>query len=653
MNKSKRPFAMILVMFMFVSFITPLLHEQIATNKTTTMDKPFKTSANELVVINTTFNNNKEYNDDDFRFVVKNGTEGNNWINGANISLYNSTGYKAYSLNTTADGSRNFYNVLPDTYTWIVRWDADLDGDYDTTKEGVLVSNGPNVFVTSEFGNLDWQNNDDDFHATILDIDGEPVNDTSVPTPPPTQAKLNFSIHFRDNNSIWAQTFIADGDVSYFNLPAENYTWKITIDSVVPNPYNNTVIASGDLLSNGTAVLVQTWIGPKLAGDPEYYDLEVFSYYEDSLYPVSNVLANLTYYNGTVIDEQYTPANGSVMFVDLPVAFVNLSVDYQGENLGKWSYNLTEQSKDARYPVILSGPTNQNPIYGEVNLTLEWEIFDEYPSEAEIQVDGVLNTTVEWINSTQTITWDFGYTEIGNYSVTFIARDLNGKETSDAIWVWIHETTFPVIGGPEDVEFTYTMTGFTLTWNVTDEFMNQYTLTRNGTLLQSGTLDPEFPLVSTSLDGLGIGTYVYRFTANDTSGNTSYDDVIVTVNRDDTIPVFLYEPASVFYAQGDSNIVRNWTVTDDYKVNYEIYVDGALVISNVWDSNTISFDFSGLSEGSHNVTLIVYDLGGNSAASTVEVLVGSAIVVTYAVLIGSFVGILIVIGIIVWYFKYR
>ncbi len=233
MNKRKRPFAMILVLFMCVSFISPILNEQLATINIA-QDNNFKVAENDLVVTNTTFNNNKEYNDDDFRFVVMNGSA---VINGANITLYNSTGYNTYSLNTTADGSRNFYNVLPDTYNWIVRWDSDDDGEYDEIiDDGVLVSDGPSVNTELELGNLDWDNDDDDIEATITDIDGSVVNDTTDISPPPTQAKLNFSIHFRDNNSIWAQTLIADGEIAFNDVPQENYTWKITILPVVSNP---------------------------------------------------------------------------------------------------------------------------------------------------------------------------------------------------------------------------------------------------------------------------------------------------------------------------------------------------------------------------------------------------------------------------------
>jgi len=642
---------MILVLFMLASFVTPILNEQIAINGVST-ETEFHVAANQLGVTNTTFNNNKEYNDDDFRFVVWNSTT-DQIINGANISLYNSTGYKSYSLNTTADGSRNFYNVVPDTYDWIVRWDTDNDADYDETLEGTLVSNGPDVFVVEEFGNLDWDNDNDDFEAYITDLDGDPVNDTTDISPPPTQAKLNFSIHFRDNNSIWTQTLIADGKVAFNDLPMENYTWKITILSVVANPYNNTVIASGDMLSNGTTVLVAPWLGPQLAGEPDYYDLRVFTYYEVSLYPVSNVLVNVTYINGTIIEEKYTPANGTVVIVDLPIAYVNVSVDYLGENLEKYGYNLTEQSKDARYPVILVSPTSQWQIYNEVNLTLEWQVFDEFPDEVVILVNGGLNGTFDWVNSTQTITWEFLFTEIGNYTIKMIASDQLGKETTDEIWVRIHETVVPVIGGPEDVEFIFTSTGYSLSWNVTDEFMDHYILTRNGTEIQSGVLDPDFPIVSVGLDNLDIGSYLYRFTVNDTSGNTAFDEAVVKVLRDSTIPVFLFEPSTVFYSRGDSNIIGNWTVTDDYQVSYNIYVDGVLVETGDWDSNTISFDFEGLAEGSHNVTLIVYDLGGNSASSIIEVIVGPPLLNTYVILIGSFAGLLVVIGVLLWYFRYR
>ncbi|MGY5876484.1 MAG: carboxypeptidase-like regulatory domain-containing protein, partial [Candidatus Thorarchaeota archaeon] len=587
MSKINRPIALMLVLFMFVSAVTPMLSSPASTVIANGVTENHVISDTALVVVNTTFNENKAFNDDDFRFEVYNHSDP---VGGASITLTNAT-YNTTHV-TAGDGSYIFHNLGRGTYDWNVTWSGE-------TVLGTLVSDGPDAFVDTDIGNLDWMNNDDDLNASIIDLDGAPIDG------------LNFSIHFRDNNTLWNQTIIANGLVSFIDLAPENYTWKVTVISENPNPYNNTVISSSDFETDGTQLLVAPWLGPQLAGDPEYYDLEIFTYYETSNFPLSGALVNATFYNGTVIEEKYTPANGSVVFVDLPIAYINVSVTYEGEFIGEgtYTYNLTTVSRDARYPLVVSSPGNQLILLGHDNLTLTWEIFDENPSEITLELDGEVDASEIWVNSTYLFNWTFSESEIGNYTVELVITDQNSKTTTDTIWIWVHEVDAPIVGGPNDVEFYYTETGYSLKWNVSDDYMNMYDLTRNGIEIQSGDLDSDFPFVSISLDGLAIGVYTFTFTANDTSGNSDSDSAIVTVNRDDIAPVITYTPSTVTYARGDTGIWRNWTATDVFMASYQITVDNGVIVEVVdsgdWDSETIVFYFDGLSEGVYNVTLTV------------------------------------------------
>ncbi len=627
---------MILVTLVLAGAIAPMAQPTVPTSSTLCVHGPPKVSETTLVVTNTTFNYHQEFNDDDFRFVVRNGSEP---VSGALVTLYNATGDVAYQHTTQSDGSWAFYNVRPGVYTWNVTWDEAPEAFVT----GTLVSDGPEAFADVELGNLDWGNDDDDLNATVVDIVGAAASG------------LNFSIHFRDNNTIWDQQIIDDeGHVSFVDVPEGNYTWKVTVLSRVENPYNGTVIASGNFTSDGTEVLVRTWLSSFLAGSPEYYDFEVYTYYEQSLSPLEGAVVNATYANGTVIGTETTPANGSVTIVDLPVAPVNISITYQGRYLGagNYTFNLTALAYDERLPVV-HGPGNKVFLYGSSNMHLTWELYDEYPEKFEVYIDGSLESTVDWVNQSYTYTLDFPRTGLGNYTVTLTAYDQNQNMATVTSWVWIHETTAPVVEGPGPVEFYYTETGYMLQWNVSDDHLNMFTLTRNGTVVRSGTVDPDNPSIMTSLDGLPIGLHIYRLTVNDTSGNTAYDEVRVTVKRDDVAPVFVYEPGTVYYNYGDVNIVRNWTVRDDFMLSYEILVDGVLVESGSWDSETIEFDFAGLAEGVHYVNLTVTDLGGNNASSSVMVVVGAPLYVTAGLYIGSLVGAVVVIAALVWYARYR
>ena len=129
--------------------------------------------------------------------------------------------------------------------------------------------------------------------------------------------------------------------------------------------------------------------------------------------------------------------------------------------------------------------------------------------------------------------------------------------------------------------------------------------------------------------------------------------MVVTVKDDDTVPVIVYAPEDFEYSQGLTVVIRNWTVTDDFKATYKITVDNILIVEETWDSDTIEFDFSALSVGVHEVVLTVYDMGGNSATSTVVVTVAISEAFTLIVFTGVAVASVIVIGLLVWFIRYR
>ncbi|MFX1485019.1 MAG: hypothetical protein ACFFCP_17715, partial [Promethearchaeota archaeon] len=217
----------------------------------------------------------------------------------------------------------------------------------------------------------------------------------------------------------------------------------------------------------------------------------------------------------------------------------------------------------------------------------------------------------------------------------------------------IYENVTPVIEGPGPVEFYFSETGYTLSWNVSDDYLNMYKILRNEEDFAEGTINPDNPVITISLDNLAIGIHNFTLYANDTSGNTAVHSVLVTVNIDDITPLIGSSPADIFYSQGAVNIIFSWTATDEFKDYYTIDVDGEIVENENWISDTIMFDFSGLIEGEHEVTLKVYDLGGNMAESTVLVHVSAPVVTRYLIAAGLIsLGAIVVVALI-WFVRYR
>ena len=640
MSRSIRAFATIFLAIFLASAIIPIAYNSQPVTTVSLVDAPHAPAATSYVVTVNVLNELQAFNDDDFEFIVKNGTIplADAWVRLFNVS----TMILVEDDFTDGNGKVTFFNLAQGTYQWNVSHTGDV---LTSDAIGQIVSDGPEADVSLLFGNVDWENDQDDLNATITDIEDNPANN------------LNFSIHFAGNDSIWAQKEVTDGGADFEDIPDGDYIWKLQVIDDPQDTYTGFLLDWGTLEANSTQKLVHQSIGP-LTGNPDYYDLEIFTFYETSLEPIIGALVNVTFKNGTPYDSKVTPANGTVIFIDLPIEFINWTTTYLGLpiGLGDYYFNLSSPSADVRAPTVTS-PGNQNVLFDAENVTITWYLEDEFPSTIEVYIDGALNSTAAWTNTTYdyffNVTEAFSELVIGEYEIKLIAFDQNLNSVEDLITLKIYEDVFPVIEGPDDVEFYFTETGYSLSWNVSDDNLNAYTIMDGDNVFISGVINPDEPVLTISLDGLEIAVHNFTLSANDTSGNTAYDIVYVTVMLDDIAPVIVYAPGAVTYGQGEINIVRNWTATDDFMDYYIIAIDGEEIVHADWETETIEFDFAGLLAGSHEVILTVHDLGGNSVQSTVLVTVSTASIVTYlnVIAIGS-VAFLALIAI-VWFVRYR
>jgi hypothetical protein len=638
MSKTNRAFAFLFLVLFVASVATPVaFNENIISNAIE--DTSFELAATDYNVDVRIYNYQSAFNDDDFEFTVWNGSLP---LNGALIRLYNvTTGlYAGYQDTTDGNGDADFTNLPQGTYLWNVTHSLDPLTPGET---GQIVSDGPEAIVHVLFGNVDWENDEDDLNATLTDIEGNPAQN------------LNFSVHRTIDDSIYAQVEVTDGRADFADLPQDNYTWRV---SVLGDPtYDGYLLENGTVESNGTQLLVHQSIGP-LTGNPDYLDLEIFTYYETSLFPIVGADVEVTYLNGTVYDTKVTPANGTVIFVDLPVEYINWTVTHMGlpVGLGDYSYNLTAVESDVRDPVV-TGPGDFEALVGAENVTLTWIVEDEFPFSIDVWVDDVLNVTTAWTNTT----FDYVYNVsaafpafiIGEYEIKLVATDMNSNFAINTTTFRIYENVTPVIEGPDPVEFTFSETGYSLSWNVTDDNPSMYEIHKNNETVVNGTVDVDEPVIGYSLDGLEIGVHNFTLSVNDTSGNTAQNSVLVTVLRDDIDPVITYSPPDIYYAQGDTHQVYNWTATDDFMDYYEILVDGEVVLTADWTTSLIEFDFSGLYEGEHDVALRVYDLGGNMVESTVMVFVSASTAYVYIMSTALLALGVIAFIVIVWFVRYR
>lgn len=592
---------MLFVVLVVASATTPLAMTSLPTAEVSIQESIYTVAATSLDVTNTTTNYDKDFDDDDFVFVVRNYTS---IIAGATVNLFNASDMSFQATaNTNFQGQAIFQDVPVGLYVWNATWSL-APSVYET---GYQESDGPEAFLDYDFGNLDLQNNDDDLNVTVTDIDGAPAEG------------LNFSIHHTDNNSIYNQWILSsNGSVYVSNLPEDNYTLKVTVET---GDYAGTILVEVNITADGTTALVHSTFG-QLGGDVDYNDLEVFVYFENSIDSLSGALVNVTFKNGTEISTKTTGTNGTVRFLDIPNVFINWTVFYDGDFLSlDQSYaDFSSPDYDLITPLV-SSPELVEYLVDSANMTITWHLEDVFPVQLQLVIDGSAETPESW--NTQVYDYVYNATgyDLGNYTFTLLAYDQKGNSNSSTTKLRVYENVTPIVDGPDDIEFLFSETGNSIRWNVSEDNPDTYTISRDDEQIQSGEIDPANPFIIIGLQDLEVGVYIYTFTLNDTSGNKASDSVTVTVLRDSVTPTLVYSPETVVYALGDETVIRNWTVRDDFKDYYEIYVDTILIETDDWTTENIEFNFAGLAQGNHTVRLSVYDLGGNSLTVYVDVIV--------------------------------
>lgn len=168
-------------------------------------------------------------------------------------------------------------------------------------------------------------------------------------------------------------------------------TWTVYDD----NPANYTLLVDG---------IIAEW-GPISSGDTIIYDIYNNIELEVGVY-------NLTFF---VLDLQNNYAEDTVMVYVL-----------------EDTYDLT--------PPTIGGLFNLTIIGADVNLRINWTIYDENPGYYQIYLNGDLNITADWTN-TEEVSITFETLTYGTYNLTIVVYDLWGNYATDTMIIVIQEDT--------------------------------------------------------------------------------------------------------------------------------------------------------------------------------------------------------------------
>ena len=544
-----------------------------------------------------------------------------------------------------------------------------------------FVVNITNTTVNYLAVRLAWTNADTDMDIALIDMTGYEI-DHSADSVKFTNTSALLIVEIEEPGMFIIYTTMNAMDGS--NLP-ENYTLTITGLGALDEPTLTmswysidspvlTEFTSGDSLTGDHVVINATWTDVEIAGLPEWkiasIEMKVFS---GSLFYDEGPLVYASDPGGTlpiVIDpDQFAWVSVPGLVAGYEARIV-CDFDSSDVDVMMWPVSIPMESRTYANNIVdmASGdhPETDTIILPEDG-TYEVGILDyagdggwyylTIDTRLGLEPDRVYANTFEFdtyylmrnriysilINSQTGTNFDYN-AEISN---VYIANFISPEVTVNA--------PTPVVG---DEERTFDVTWSSFDCNVNDE--NYYSLWLSDNEGASYTLLAENLTVTTyrwNSSGWLIGSYMFRVRAysldftnftelgydygvrpdvsNPPEGYWPGDfgdgfsapivagDILVV----DTTPPTINSPADIMYAYITTGHNISWTPHDLNPDTYTIYLDGIVVRSGAWNSTseTIMQSVDGLNVGTYNYTLIVTDLGRNSANDTVLVWVAGSL----------------------------
>jgi len=242
--------------------------------------------------------------------------------------------------------------------------------------------------------------------------------------------------------------------------------------------------------------------------------------------------------------------NTSVIYItfdDLEVGIYNytLVLEDVGENQASDTVFITVTESVA--PQFTYIPDDTSFSEGAFEISLMWNFTDENPADYVLYENGTTIDYGPWTSPCSYV-YNISAPSYGVYNYTMFVSDTTGLSCTDTLWITIEDTTAPVVNSPDDITIIQGTTGRDLVWTPTDNHPSSFTITRNGTIIMTGTWTSNESLV-VDLDGLTTGVFVYTIVLSDQAGNIVTDTVLVHVTEETTT--------------SDTNTSDTGTTTDD------------------------------------------------------------------------------------------
>lgn len=546
------------------------------------------------------------------------------------------TGYTYYSYNESTPGQFINWNITdnhPDYYTVYKdgvainsnTWTANSTITVDVS--GLLKGNYNYTLVAND------TSNNINMLTTIVNVyDGTPPNITSY-------GNQTYEGGSTGDNITWTAT---DNYPAYYEIYNDsvllvNSTWtsNVNISQVISSltlgQFNFTIIVfdqSGNNITSTIFVTIVDTTPPVITASPvnETIDLSTSGHtitwsamdFFPSKYTVYD--NNSVLYSGLWLTDSETFNLDSLVLGlhNLTIVFNDTSGNFVSSTV--W---ITTFRSDIIPPLILSSPSNMTYQDVSTGNSASWLASDNIaPGNYILYVDGSTFVSGLWFNDTL-LTLNIDGLSAGIHNLTIVFSDASNNNVTNTIWVTVVDTTPPaIITHPTTTVFEVNAPNNNISWTAIDDQPDSYTLYINGTIYTSGSWQNATAVII-PFSGLSLGMYNFTIAFNDSTGNTAYNTVMVTIVTDTTAPQLSgISSLTIDYGSSGNNLTLN--ATDPNPATYEIYQNGTLIKSGVWTSNssiTLDLDSLQLYIGVYNITYQVSDSFGNVAYHTVIVTV--------------------------------
>ncbi len=357
---------------------------------------------------------------------------------------------------------------------------------------------------------------------------------------------------------------------------------------------------------------------------------------EDLYYPLGQTGSNITWVlsdknpttysvlrNGTLFKSGIWNTTGEsllIMVDGLPLGlhiFILNATDING-NAAFDTVHVTVFDTDLPY---VDKPPDQLVNETTVGNFVIWHPLDLNPSSYIVYRDGSPIMSGAWNSTDEVIMASADGLSLGDYVYTITVTDQDTNTASDTVLVTVFDGTCPQVDHPDDVYYDVGTPGGSVSWRPYDLHRDRYEIYRDGVLIRSSSWNSPNQVMTVSVSGLALGVHNFTIVCYDESNNIGRDTVLVHVL--DSIPPTIVGPDDFEYNEGQDGGTIIWDPSDAYPSNYNIYLDEELIRTGLWNSTleNITISASGLAAGYHNFTLLIYDLGHNSATDSVFVTV--------------------------------